>query len=123
MVAASHNERASPILADLFIKPRTRFQFIRCIWDVTHRPWTACLHPATILGMISSGDTLARFGQRVRKLREKAELSQEAFADKCGLDRTYISGIERGKRNVSLRNIDAIARALSLSLGELFRQV
>ena len=46
-------------------------------------------------------------------------MSQEAFADKCRLDRTYISGIERGKRNVSLRNIELIARALGVSLSEL----
>ena len=46
-------------------------------------------------------------------------LSQEAFADKCGLDRTYISGIERGKRNVALRNIELIARVLDISIAEL----
>ena len=40
--------------------------------------------------------TLERFGKRVRELRKARGLSQEAFADKCGLDRTYISGIERG---------------------------
>ena len=73
--------------------------------------------------MFSSADILTRFGRRVRSLREKAGLSQEAFADRCDLDRTYISGIERGKRNVSLRNIEAIADALNLSLGELFRHV
>ena len=73
--------------------------------------------------MSLSSDILARFGRRVRSLREKADLSQEAFADRCGLDRTYISGIERGKRNVSLRNIYAIAQALGLSIGELFRHV
>jgi transcriptional regulator with XRE-family HTH domain len=62
---------------------------------------------------------LDRFGSRVRQLRQARGLSQEAFADKCGLDRTYISGIERGKRNVALRNIEAIAHALAVSVSEL----
>jgi transcriptional regulator with XRE-family HTH domain len=62
---------------------------------------------------------LERFGNRVRQLRKARGLSQEAFADKCGLDRTYISGIERGKRNVALRNIEAIADALGVSISQL----
>jgi transcriptional regulator with XRE-family HTH domain len=64
-------------------------------------------------------DVLLRFGQRVREKRTAFGLSQEAFADKCKLDRTYISGIERGKRNVSLRNIAAIAKALDITVAEL----
>ena len=59
--------------------------------------------------------------KRVRQLRKDAGLSQEAFADECGLDRTYIGGIERGERNVALRNISAIARTLGISLSELFK--
>jgi transcriptional regulator with XRE-family HTH domain len=62
-----------------------------------------------------------RFGGRVRELRQRAGLSQEAFAAKCDLDRTYISGIERGQRNVALRNIEAIATALNLSIAELMK--
>jgi len=64
---------------------------------------------------------LDRFGNRVRELRKARGLSQEAFAEKCALDRTYISGIERGRRNVALCNIDAIARALGVSISELTR--
>ena len=60
-----------------------------------------------------------RFGQRVRRLRGEKGLSQETFADSCGLDRTYISGIERGKRNVSLRNIEIISKALGISISDL----
>ena len=60
-----------------------------------------------------------RFGQRVRRLRDEKGLSQETFADSCGLDRTYISGIERGKRNVSLRNIEIISKALGISISDL----
>jgi len=62
---------------------------------------------------------LQRFGQRVREKRTALGLSQEAFAHKCKLDRTYISGIERGKRNVALRNIDAIAKELGTTISEL----
>ena len=64
-------------------------------------------------------DVLIRFGERVRLLRKAIELSQEAFADKCKLDRTYIGGIERGERNLALRNINVIARALGGSISEL----
>jgi transcriptional regulator with XRE-family HTH domain len=62
---------------------------------------------------------LERFGNRVRLLRKARGFSQEAFADMCHLDRTYISGIERGKRNVALRNIEAIANALAVPISEL----
>jgi transcriptional regulator with XRE-family HTH domain len=64
-----------------------------------------------------------RFGKAVRKRRQKLGVSQEAFADMCGLDRTYIGGIERGERNVALVNIEKIAKALKLSLSELFSEV
>ena len=64
-------------------------------------------------------DILARFGQRIRQLRTDAGLSQEAFAARCGLDRTYLGGIERGERNVSLRNVEILATALMLTVSEL----
>ncbi len=47
-------------------------------------------------------------------------MSQEAFADKCGLDRTYVSGIERGVRNPTLEIIYVIANGLQIELSELF---
>lgn len=47
-------------------------------------------------------------------------MTQEEFADEVGLDRTYISGIERGLRNVSLKNIERIARALKVRMADLF---
>jgi transcriptional regulator with XRE-family HTH domain len=73
--------------------------------------------------MAQKMDVLAKFGQRVREKRTGLALSQEAFADKCKLDRTYISGIERGKRNVSLRNIEIIAKTLGISIAELMDRV
>ena len=68
-------------------------------------------------------DIRLRFGKAVRKKRHKLGVSQEEFADICGLDRTYIGGIERGERNVALVNIERIAKALRISLPELFRGV
>ena len=73
--------------------------------------------------MTRSVEILVRFGKRLREKRTELGLSQEAFADKCGLDRTYISGIERGKRNVSLLNIGTIANALGISVSELTRDL
>lgn len=66
------------------------------------------------------GDICRRFGMKLRQFRERNGLSQEAFADLCELDRTYISGIERGKRNPSLRNVAKIAAALQVSISQLF---
>ena len=73
--------------------------------------------------MTKTKDVLERFGVRVRELRTGQGYSQEEFAAKCGLDRTYISGIERGKRNVALRNIEAIAKALGVSLASMMETV
>ena len=61
-----------------------------------------------------------QFGERVRSLRKHKELSQESLALACGLDRTYIGGVERGERNISLLNICKIAAALGLPPKELF---
>jgi transcriptional regulator with XRE-family HTH domain len=64
-------------------------------------------------------DILKRFGDRVRELRKTAGFSQESFAAECKLDRTYVGGIERGERNVALRNIRIIATALRISISQL----
>lgn len=65
-------------------------------------------------------DERNRLGRRVRLLRLKASQSQEDLADVCGLDRTYVGGIERGERNPSLKNLLRIASALNVSISELF---
>ncbi|PQO28942.1 helix-turn-helix domain-containing protein [Blastopirellula marina] len=69
--------------------------------------------------MAKKADILVRFGKRVRELRTEQGYSQEAFADACELDRTYIGGIERGERNLALRNIDRIANTLGITLSDL----
>jgi transcriptional regulator with XRE-family HTH domain len=71
--------------------------------------------------MPKSKDILTEFGKRVRQLRSEQGWSQEGFAAECGLDRTYIGGIERGQRNVALRNIHLIAKTLGVSLSELMK--
>ena len=64
-------------------------------------------------------DILTRFGQAVRKRRMEMNLSQEALAERADLHRTYVADIERGVRNVSLKNIEKLARALDLSISSL----
>ena len=64
-----------------------------------------------------------RFGKALRHRRNKLGVSQEAFADMCELDRTYIGGIERGERNVALVNIEKLAKTLRISISELFSGV
>jgi transcriptional regulator with XRE-family HTH domain len=68
----------------------------------------------------SSTNICTQFGQAIRKRRMALELSQEALAERAGLHRTYIADIERGSRNVSLQNIEKIARALGVSISSLF---
>ena len=60
------------------------------------------------------------FGTNVRKYRMRLELSQEKFAEKCGLHRTYISDIECFRRSISLDNIQKIADALGVETYKLF---
>ena len=59
-------------------------------------------------------------GKRIKELRLAKNMSKEDFAFKCGLDRTYITSLERGKRNVSLINLEKIANAFEMSLSEFF---
>lgn len=73
------------------------------------------------IGTMPDSDILQRFGERVRELRKECGWSQEEFADYCELDRTYIGGIERGERNVALRNIEVIADTLGVSLSQLLK--
>jgi transcriptional regulator with XRE-family HTH domain len=64
---------------------------------------------------------LQHFGERMRALRLEAGLSQEQLATKAGIHRTYIGGVERGERNLSLLNIMRIADALGVPPASLFR--
>lgn len=68
-------------------------------------------------------DTLVKFGEKIRKERLGQELSQEELAFRAGLHRTYIGMVERAERNITLTNINKIAKALKLSLRDLFRDI
>lgn len=59
-------------------------------------------------------------GPAFRELRERAEISQEELAFRADLDRTYISGIERGRRNPSLKSMQRVAAELEVSLDQVF---
>ncbi len=61
-----------------------------------------------------------KIGNRIRELRSHTGLSQEKFAQKIGMDRTYFASVELGKRNISIVNIEKIANGLEISLSELF---
>lgn len=62
----------------------------------------------------------AAFGRQIRSLRRSRRLTQEEAAHRAGIHVTYLSGVERGARNPSLKNIRAIARALDARVGDLF---
>lgn len=63
------------------------------------------------------------FGQAIRKFRTDKQISQESFAYMCGLHRTYISDIERGLRNVSIENIEKMAKALDMRISDIFKEI
>ena len=61
-----------------------------------------------------------RFGYRVKEIRLKQNISQEELAFRCGLSKNYISDVERGTRNISLRSIEKIADGFAINIKELF---
>jgi transcriptional regulator with XRE-family HTH domain len=63
---------------------------------------------------------LVAFGEAVRRRRKDKGFSQEAFGDACGIDRSYMGGIERGEHNLALVNIIKIVRALDVLPSEFF---
>lgn len=79
------------------------------------------LSPKPRRALVADEDRLlSLFAQNMRLVRKHRGLSQEALADECGLDRTYVSGIERKRRNLSIRNIQRIADALQVDVRQLF---
>lgn len=65
-------------------------------------------------------EVLKVFGENLKSLRTKKNISQEEFADRTKLDRTYISGLERGKRNPSYLTLLKLARTLNIPIDCLF---
>lgn len=64
-----------------------------------------------------------KIGDRIRELRAETGLSQEKFAAKIEMDRTYFAGVELGKRNVAIVNLEKIAKGLNVTLSELFEGI
>jgi transcriptional regulator with XRE-family HTH domain len=75
------------------------------------------------MGKRRAADVRERFGDAVRARREQLGLTQEDLAEKAGIHRTYLSDCERGTRNVSLVNIERLAKGLQESMAELFKRV
>ncbi len=89
---------------------------------MTHSPWTIGHTLAELDHVIQSVHRL-KFGARVRQLRQERGLAQEQFAHLAGMDRTYVSGIERGRRNPTLDIIVRLAEALEVEPAELLTQL
>ena len=64
-----------------------------------------------------------KFGQRIKSLRNELGMSQEKFALLINMDRTYYASVESGKRNVSINNIEKIAKGLGVTLEQLFKDL
>ncbi len=64
-------------------------------------------------------DVQTRFGEKLRKVRLRTSISQEELAERAGLHRTYVSSVERGERNISLVNIERLAKALGVTMRDL----
>lgn len=69
--------------------------------------------------MAYTKNILIQFGNNVRRIRKQKSLSQEELADLAGLHRTYIGMIERGEKNITLNNIEKIAKALEVNIKDL----
>jgi DNA-binding XRE family transcriptional regulator len=70
-----------------------------------------------------ANDVSSRFGRRLRELRQKNALTQSDMARKFGIDRSYISDVERGRTSISLPILEVIALGLRISLSDLFRDI
>jgi transcriptional regulator with XRE-family HTH domain len=68
-------------------------------------------------------DLLARLGNRIRTLRKKRGWTQVEMAERVGIDRSFLADVERGKRNVSILNLDLMAKGLKVSLSQLFSRL
>ncbi len=63
---------------------------------------------------------LQRYGERIKGLRKEKDLTQEELADKAHLHLTYVGAVERGRKNISLKNVEKLAKGLGVSLAEFF---
>jgi transcriptional regulator with XRE-family HTH domain len=78
---------------------------------------------STQQGKAQKAPVLVAFGETVRRHRKALGFSQEAFADECGIDRSYMGGIERGERNLAMLNVMRIIHALGIQPSDFFRSL
>ncbi len=83
---------------------------------MTHSPLTHSQQD----GIYQAMDIRSKIGKRIKELRLTAGFTQESFSLSCELDRTYIASVENGKRNISIKNIEKISKALGLSIKAFF---
>ncbi len=72
---------------------------------------------------MAADDLLVRLGDRIRKLRKARGWTQAEMAERVGIDRSFLADVERGKRNVSILNLDLIAGGFKISLSQLFSRL
>ncbi len=70
---------------------------------------------------MAEGDLQKKVGRNIRSYRQRRGLSQEAFAEALGVHRTYMGGLERGERNLTLRSLERIAEQMGVEVEELMR--
>jgi transcriptional regulator with XRE-family HTH domain len=68
-------------------------------------------------------DLLMRLGERIRKLRKRHGWTQVVMAEKIGLDRSFIADVERGKRNISILNLEIVAKGFKVTLSQLLSRL
>ncbi len=68
-------------------------------------------------------DILVKFGKRIKEMRNKEGWSQEKLAEKTGFHRTYIGMVERGERNITLKNIEIFAKTFEIKIKEIFNEL
>ncbi|MFN3175153.1 MAG: helix-turn-helix domain-containing protein [Phaeodactylibacter xiamenensis] len=84
--------------------------------------WSICLLKRHMPYDKDEQSYLSQLGARIRKLRKAKQLSQEALAFEADLDRTYVSSVERGERNIAVLNLAKLARALGVEVSTLLQE-
>ncbi|MFZ4100443.1 MAG: helix-turn-helix domain-containing protein [Sphingobacterium thalpophilum] len=64
-----------------------------------------------------------KIGHRIKQMRTGMGISQEALANKAGLDRTYVTDVENGRRNISIQNLEKLILALNVSISDFFNSL
>ena len=99
------------------------YELISVLKNETHCPLTYCLHGNIFTLIMDRKKILKKFGDQVKFKRVELKLTQGELADRCGFDRTYISLIERGLRNISFTNLLILAKGLDITISSLTKDL